>query len=232
MIMKNNCRSLFFLLPILALLFSCHPEYDATVEELDIAITQYDEEQDFSKLQTFYLADSIIYINDEESNSLINVSHSHEDDILSLVRQNFLDLGWTEVAGPTNGQIDADVSIVLSVLETDVNFYYDYWWDWWYWYPWDWWYPWYSESYWHPGYPIWPGYPTYPSYGYTVGTLFIDMLNMDAVIEPDPDDNSFKVPMPWKGSAIGILAGSDSYIQDRLTKEINQVFEQSPYLQK
>lgn len=64
---KNKYTSLILLLLVSSLLFSCHPEYDATVEELDIAITQYDEEQDLSQLQTFYLEDSIIYINDEES---------------------------------------------------------------------------------------------------------------------------------------------------------------------
>jgi len=212
--------------------FSCHPEYDATLEEMDIAITQYDEELDFSQLQTFYLEDSIIYIEDEESNSFVSVDRTHEDHIISLVRQNFLDKGWTEVTGPTNGQIDADVSIVLSVLETDIYFYYYYWWDWWYWYPWDWWYPWYDDYYWYPGYPIYPGYPSYPVEGYTVGTLFIDMLNMGDVEMPDENDTSFKVPMPWKGAVVGILAGSDSRLQERLSKEINQVFEQSPYLQK
>lgn len=229
---KNRFKFLGLLLFISGLLISCHPEYDATIEELDIAVTQYDEDQDFSQLQTFYLADSIIYINDEEANSLISVDHAQEDHILSLVRQNFLNMGWTEVSGPTEGHINADVSIMLSVLETDINFYYYYWWDWWYWYPWDWWYPWYTDSYWYPGYPVWPGYPSYPIQGYTVGTLFIDMLNMDDVEMPDEGDSSFKVPMPWKGSVIGILAGSDSHIQDRLTTEIDQVFEQSPYLQK
>lgn len=214
-----------------ALLFSCHPDYDATVEELDVAITQYDEEQDFSQLQTFYLEDSIVYINDEEAGSSVNVSHSQNDLIISLVRQNFLDMGWTEVTGPTDGQIDADVSIMLSVLETDVNNYYYYWWDWWYWYPWDWWFPWYDDP-WYPGYPVWPIFPTYPAQGYTVGTLFIDMLNMNEVEIPSDGDSSFKLPMPWQGAAMGILAGSDTFLQQRLTNEINQVFEQSPYLLK
>jgi hypothetical protein len=55
---------------------------------------------------------------------------------------------------------------------------------------------------------------------------------MNGVEIPEGDDSSFKVPMPWKGAAIGILAGSDTFLQQRLTNEINQVFEQSPYLQK
>ncbi|WP_163322611.1 DUF4136 domain-containing protein [Draconibacterium mangrovi] len=228
--MNRNYPIFALLLFASAVLFSCHPEYDATVEELDVAITQYDEEQDFSQLQTFYLEDSIIYIKDEESGSA-SVDHSQNDLIVSLVRQNFLDMGWTEVTGPIDGEIDADVSIMLSVLETDLSFYYYYWWDWWYWYPWDWWYPWYGDP-WYPGYPVWPSYPTYPSQGYTVGTLFIDMLDMNGVEMPEGDDSSFKVPMPWKGAAIGILAGSDTFLQQRLTNEINQVFKQSPYLQK
>ncbi|MCY1721939.1 DUF4136 domain-containing protein [Prolixibacteraceae bacterium Z1-6] len=226
--MRNFLKLMFFLLPVLLMIYSCHPEFSATIDELDLAITKYDEDQNFDELQTFYLPDTIIYITDDENSFAANVNHTHEEHILSEVRQNLLDLGWTEVQEPTNGEIDSDVSIMVSVLETDISFYYYYWWDYWYWYPWDWWFPGYPG---YPWYPIWPGYPTYPSGGYTVGTVIIDMVNMDEVAMPANDDTSIKLPIVWSGFVNGILAGSDQNLQSRLTKQISQVFEQSPYLQ-
>ncbi|MEN8117728.1 MAG: DUF4136 domain-containing protein [Bacteroidota bacterium] len=230
--MRKIFRLLVFLLPVSVMIISCYPEYDATVEELDLAITKYDKEQNFEELSTFFLYDTIVYITDDESILQVNVDHTQENHILSGVRQNLIDKGWTEVTDPSNGETNADVSIMISVLESDVTFYYYYWWDYWYWYPWDWWYPWYPSYPWYPGYPAFPGYPTYPSSGYTVGTVFIDMVNMNDVEIPESEDASFKLPIVWTGTVNGILAGSDASIGDRLTKQIGQVFEQSTYLHK
>lgn len=226
--MKRIMKLLVFLLPISVAILSCHSEYDATIEELDLAITKYDEEQDFGELQTFYMPDTIVYIGEEEETFNIDVDHTQEDHILSQVRQNLLDLGWTEVEKPVDGDIDADASILISVLETDITFYYYYWWDYWYWYPW---YP-YSTNYWW-GYPVWPGYPIYPSESITVGTVFIDMVNMNKIVAPtDPENPKFEIPIVWTGAINGILSGSKTNIQGRLTTEISQVFEQSTYLHK
>lgn len=226
--MKKISKLLVFLLPFSVAILSCHPEYDATVEELDLAITKYNEDQDFGKLQTFYLPDTIMYIGDDEETLGVNVDHSQEDHILAQVRQNLLNIGWTEVEKPADGEIDSDVSIMVSVLETDITFYYYYWWDYWYWYPW---YP-YSTNYWW-GYPIWPGYPIYPGGSITVGTVFIDMVNMDEIVLPtDPENPKFDIPIVWTGAINGILSGSKTNIESRLTTEISQVFDQSTYLHK
>jgi len=229
--MRNISKLLVILLPISLAIFSCHPEYDATIEELDLAITKFDEDQNFGVLQTFYLPDTIIYITDDENLLPLNVDHSQEDHILSQVRQNLLDLGWTESEKPADGEIDADASIMVSVLETDINFYYYYWWDYWDWYYWDWWYPGYPG---YPGYPIWPGYPIYPGGSITVGTVFIDMVNMDEIVMPvgTPEHPKFDIPIVWTGAVNGILAGSDANIESRLTNQIDQVFNQSTYLHK
>ena len=222
-----------FLLPFSVLIYSCYPEFDATVEELDLAITKYDEDQNFGALNSFFLYDTIIYINDKE-NPAPHTDHPQEDHILDQVRQNLINIGWTEVTD-TVGGVDADVSIMISALEVDVNFYYYGWWDYWYWYPWDWWYPWYPG---YPGYPWYPTYPIYPSYGYTVGTVMIDMVNMGDIvmpqIEPDPDPENpiFRVPIVWTGAVNGILSGSQENIESRLTTQIEQVFRQSDYLYK
>jgi len=212
------------LLMILMVIQSCNPEFKATVEELDLAITTYDDTQNFGELSTFYMEDTIIYITDDKV-EIQREDNATEQHILDQVRLNLLELGWQEVSDTTNEDVQSDVAIMISVLEADINFYYTYWWDWWYWYPWDWWYPVY------PGYPIYPVYPSYPTYGYTVGTLLIEMVNTDAVLPP-VEDIPIKLPVIWSGVVNGILAGSEEYLQGRLTKQIGQVFLQSDYLHK
>ena len=124
----------------LMVIYSCNPEFKATVEDLDLAITTYDDTQNFSQLSTFYMEDTIIYITDDKV-EIQREDKSTEQHILDQVRENLLELGWQEVSDTTNEDIQSDVAIMLSVLEADIYYYYTYWWDWWYWYPWDWWYP-------------------------------------------------------------------------------------------
>ena len=221
--MRKLFKLLMFVIPISVMFASCYPAFDATVEELDIAVTKYDSTQDFTQLSTFFLYDTIIYIGEDEDE---DVDHTQEAHILATVRGNLSGMGWTEVKDTTGG-VDADVSILISALATDVNNYYYYWWDYWYWYPWNYWYPWY------PGYPIYPVYPVYPSYSYTVGSVIIDMVNMDAADIPEnPQEPSGRLPIVWTGAVNGILSGSDGNIEARLTKQIDQVFTQSTYLTK
>lgn len=226
--MRKFFKFLVFLLPISAMIYSCYPEYDATIEELDLAITKYDEDQDFTQLNSYYLYDTIIYITDDEDADPPDLEEGHGPLIISEVRKNLLELGWREEVD-TIGGVQADVSILISVLKTDVNFYYYGWWDWWYWYPW---YPGYPG---YPGSPGYPGYPgSYPTYGYTVGTVLVDMANMNEIVAPTPgaENPKFEIPLVWTGAVNGILAGSDQNIGSRITKEIDQIFEQSTYLHK
>lgn len=227
--MRRILRLMVFLLPISVAIFACRPEYDATIEELDLAITKFDESQNFDELNTYYLYDTIIYVTDDEDATPPDINKGHGSHILAQVRGNLESLGWQE-NNDTIGGVQADASILISVLETDVNFYYYGWWDWWYWYPW---YPYaYTSSYWW-GYPIWPS-PIYPNYGYTVGTVLIDMVNVNKIKGPDLNDDNphIEIPVVWTGAVNGILSGSDKNIENRLTEEIEQVFKQSSYLHK
>ncbi len=233
--MRKTLNPITFLLLLLTALYSCHPEYDVSIEEQDLAITRFDENQNFDELNTYFLYDTIVYITDDEDADPPNWEDGQGPHILAQIRQNLDNLGWVENSD-TIGGIQADASILVSVLETDVYFYYHYWWDWWNWYPW---YPWYPyangepvSNYWW-GYPIWPG-PGYPSYGYTVGTVLIDMINLDKILAPNMDyeNPKLEIPVVWTGAVNGVLAGSEINIEGRLTTQINQVFKQSTYLHK
>ena len=174
--------------------------------------------------------DTIVYIGEEGD----DIDHSQEELILELVSENFSKMGWKEVTDTTGG-IKADVTIMISALETEIEQYYYYWWDYWYWYPW---YPWSVKSagtvnYYYPGYPMYPWYPGggYPSYSYTIGSVLIDMVDIKNIEFPeDQDSPSGRIPIIWTGGVNGVLSGGNS--ANRLTKQINQVFKQSPYLEK
>ena len=87
---------------------------------------------------------------------------------------------------------------------------------------------WYWGSSWWPGTnPFYPYYPWYPStvYSYRSGSLIIDMISTTT-----REDN--KVDVVWNGIADGLLQGSGVSILYRLEKQMNQCFEQSPYLMK
>jgi len=221
--MKKFLKQLIWLILVIAIVVSCFPEFDATTEEMDIAITRVEDNQDFTDYNTFFLYDTVMHITDDESE---DVEGKFDDQIISEVRQHFLDMGWTEIKDTTDTENSADVSIMLSALAVDIYFYYYYWWDWWYWYPWDWWFPGY------PGYPIFPGYPTYPAYGYSVGTVMIDMADMKELGRPRTNNEAPKLNILWTGAVNGLLVGSESSISQRLTKQLDQVFKQSPYLSK
>ena len=223
--MRRFFKQVMFLIPVLGMVASCTPEINLSTEEKDIAVTNYDENQDFSQLSKFYLYDTVIYVTDEKNPSPVE-GHEHDELIISNVRQNLLNLGWTEVTDTTNNA--ADVAILLTTLKVDVYYYYQYWDYYWGWYPWGWWYPGWGGGY-YPGYPNWG-----VAYGYSAGTVLVDMLNLngDVVISDDPDNPRIDLPLVWSGGVNGILSGSNENIADRLTRQLNQVFAQSPYLSK
>jgi len=220
--MKKIFKQAIWAIPIILLVASCFPEYDATIEEMDLAITRVSDDQDFTAYHTFYLYDTVMYVVEDEKD-LEDLDRTHDAQIISEVRQHLLDLGWTEITDTTDLKDEADVSIMLSALAVDIYYYYTYWWDYWYW--WDW-------YYWYPGWPIYPIYPSYPSYGYSVGTVMIDMLDLKNFETDQQDSETPKIDVIWSGAVNGILAGSDAAVSQRLTKQMDQVFTQSSYLQK
>ena len=75
---------------------------------------------------------------------------------------------------------------------------------------------------WGPGW----GYPCCYSGGassYTTGTMFIDLVG-----EPAVGDSIYRVP--WTAAMNGVLSGSTGSCT-RVTRAINQAFDQSAYLQ-
>jgi hypothetical protein len=200
----------FSLLALMLLLTQCYPEGPVYNEDLDLVYSNYDPGYDFSSRHTFAMPDKIMKIDNDliSGNGTNFVKDIYAQVMLDRIRQNMLSNGWSEVAlgaGP-------DVLIAPAAIEM-TTYYYDYWgyYDWWYggYYPGGGWY-----------YP----YPTVSSY--STGSLVITMVDPNEVTADD------RPMVAWTFIVNGLLQGSTSEFNARVSKGINQAFTQSPYLKK
>ncbi len=204
------------LLPVLVV--SCYPDDADYVDELDIAMTNYDEKADFSAIRTLAMPDSVVVIG--ENKDMNKVSHRFDAQILSLVKKNLSEYGYTFLSTDEikDGK-EPDGILTVSAFTSSYFIYGDAypWYDYWGWYPWgifDWYYP-----------GMRPAYIWYPVASYQTGSVSIEMLDPKKA-----DKETQRIPVIWSGVVNGILAGSDNYIEQRLEKNIGQCFVQSPYL--
>ena len=207
------------LFSILTLFFAsgCYPDKIDYVDEYDVAATVHDETVDFSSYTTFSVIDTIIHLTEDREDDP-NFTREHDQFIIDLFRENMINVGYTELESPDSLN-RPDLILLIEALSSDYYSYYYY--DYWSWYP--------GWGYWYPGYP-W--YPSYPWYGggyvstYSTGTLMVEMADLDKF---DPENST--LGFVWTGLADGLLVKSSS-TRARLETQINQMFIQSPYLQK
>lgn len=189
-------------------LYGCRPFDDVYSDDTDLVVTDYDKDTDFGTKKTYALSDSIIklftadFSNGDSVPDFVGPSASVP--IIAKVNANMVALGYTKVSDPKT----ADVTVLLSVMQsTQVYYYYDY-------YYWDWYYP----YYWYYPFPV-TSVSTVKS-----GTLMMQMLS-------NKDVNSDKrARIIWLGLVNGLLEGSTQEISNRVSKSIDQAFTQSPYL--
>jgi hypothetical protein len=200
--------------PVLAalgglLLWGCYPQGPDYIEELDVVITNYNPDYDFSAVTTYAMPDRIVEItgNLVEGEEPVFIPDRNAAVILGQIEENLNALGWTKIDDVTD-TLNIDVLVLPAAWETTtVYYYYDYWY---------WWYGGY--------YPYW-GYGYYPpvSYSsYTTGTLIW------TVIDPNELSGDGHPIRQWTAAVNGILTGSFS--DSRVTQAIDKAFKQSPYL--
>tara|TARA_R110002020_G_scaffold215346_3_gene422529 strand:+ start:17203 stop:17625 length:423 start_codon:yes stop_codon:yes gene_type:complete len=140
------------------------------------------------------------------------VSPAYKTAILASIRDNMRNAGYTEVDKSAN----PDLIILPTVFQTDqIYFYYD----WWYW---NWFYP-----GWGPGWGwYYPGYYPPQVSRIRTGTVMMQMTDPKNVSETN------QIPVSWTGVLNGLLEGDVSSINNRINTNIDQAFEQSPYIAK
>ena len=189
---------------------ACYPDrsVDSTTEFASVT-TLFDKEADFETVTRYALPDTVLYVPKLED----EVPAATQAAILSSIRTNLNQLGWTEVINPRT--TDVDVYVVATVT-SETSTYWVYWWDYWGWYP-----------YWPVGWTgasaswYYPGY-WYP-YSYTTGTVLIGMADAR---KPATDG---RIPLMWSAGVNGVLADQGTNVSIA-TAAIDQAFEQSPYL--
>ncbi len=197
--MKNK---ILLILPCLALLWGCYPGGADYVDQLDIVLSNYSQDNDFTKMKTYAMSDSIVKVTDDQLVTQF-IKQSNAATITARIRKNMADYGWTEV----DESQSPDVVILNAAMETTyISYYYSYWG--WYGYGGGWYYPYYP-----------PYYTTY-----TTGTLLVQMLDVKNL---GPEDQG---TMVWTGLINGLMSGSSASFSTRVTTSIDQLFAQSAYL--
>ncbi len=200
---------------VLVLLFSCSPDSGFnTVRDYDVVATFYDPEVDFTEFGTYAMPDTIVHFRDPADTASSDLSREYDDLVLDLVRTNLEALGYTEASDPIADPPDVYVVVWVTLSEWLANSSED-WQDMW---------DWYLPPSWGPD---WGTYYPYPvEMLYRAGSIFIDMFNKAEVEEPEEP----YIRIYWTGSINGIMVDTPGGAEDRLTDNINQAFEQSPYL--
>lgn len=198
-----------------ALGWSCQTEPDSEklIDELVVS-TNFDPEADFSSYTTYAIpTDTIGFISNNSSDTIIvSPGSSFPRAVLSAIRQNMDDRGYTRVARNENPDIGVNVMVIndFNMFQEIV-------------YPGGYGYPgsYYSGYY---GYGSYYYYPYVNTYAYNTGVLVIELVDLK---NRTPDN---KVKVVWDAylgdvySTVDRLAQTDDGIQ--------QAFVQSPYLGK
>lgn len=175
--------------------------------------TNYDNEVDFTKFETFYLPDSIMLVGQGMKHSYWTDESAQE--LVALVADNLVERGYTRVNEPA----DASLGVQLSYVEQTTQVtgfvggnWYGGWWD--------------------PGFwgPYWGGwyYPYPVSYTYNTGTFIMEML--DLTKPSDVGAKKAELPVIWQAYAAGMLSGNSKLNKALVKDAISQSFEQSNYI--
>jgi len=177
-----------------------------------LVYTDYDSKADFAGFDTYYVPDSILLIGQSDKQEYWNDANARQ--IVGTVVSRMNGDGFVRTYDKETADLGIQISYVSRVTYY-VGYDYPYWWS-------------YYPYYWTPGYwGDWLGwyYPYRVYYGYTAGSMLIEMVNLEAA-----DDGTRKLPIVWTSFIGGLLTASEQINQERTVAAVNQAFDQSPYL--
>jgi hypothetical protein len=193
-------KNVLYLIGIVFLMVSCYPGEIDSYDELDLVYTNYTESFDFAGAGTYAMPDKVVKITG-------NLSEGESPEFVKEPYQTqILSQIQSHMTDLGWTKVDdpsaADLALMPAVwTNTTVVYWYDYW-------------CWYYYYYCGWGY----SYPYYTSY--TTGTLVMTLVAAgDDYVDPSS---------VWSAAINGVVSGS--YEASRVTKGIDQAFEQSPYL--
>lgn len=202
--MKRKIFS-FAVMALVTVLFGCYPAGPEYVDELDVTYSNYDKNFDFKSLGTYSMPDKIVKITGDPTAPPEYVKDIYATPMLAQIDANMQGLGWTKVTANTT----EDIQLLPASWSSTTIIYGGYWGGYYCWY-----YPYYCGGGWY--------YPYTPVSSYTTGTLVM------TITDPKNESTDGSRRVAWTGAINGILSGTYNF--DRITKGINQIFTQSPYL--
>ena len=179
-----------------------------------LVYTAHDTATDFNTFDTYFIPDSILLIGSSDKAEYWKDADAME--IINTVVGRMDNAGYAR----TDDKETADVGLQLSYVRRVtyfVGYDYPYWW-------------WYYPYYWTPGYwGDWLGwhYPYQVQYGYTAGSMLMEMLDLKA-----DQQSGKKLPVVWDAFIGGLLTSSAEVNLERTLAAVEQAFDQSPYLKK
>lgn len=212
-----NVKPIRYIAFALAAVAFCSCQKDPSTSDLHrdyLVYTAHDPGTDFSAVETFFLPDSILIIGNNDKTEYWKDEEALA--IIDAVATGMDNAGYLR----TDDKALANVGLQLSYVRQEtyfVGYNNPYWW-------------WYYPYYWTPGYwGNWSGwhYPYSVYYGYTAGSLLMEMLDLEA-----EEANGRKLPVIWDSFIGGLLTSDTDLNLERTLDGINQAFAQSPYLTK
>jgi hypothetical protein len=191
---------------------ACYPGEPSNIGELDMVATVYDTAFNYQTNRTFFQLDTVIHLRDPDNPAdTVSISRQFDQQMIALVKTNMVNLGYDSVPS-TGPQPDVITSISITASRNYQAYTF---------------YPWWG----YPGYG-WPcclggpgwGYPTTVVSSYRVGTIFIDLIDVDQSIATD------SIQVIWNGAINGPFEGSEPVTMERIDRLFNQAFVQSEYL--
>ncbi len=180
-----------------------------------IVVTNHDASINFADYQTYYMSDDLTLIGDDPNDTI--VSSALGDPIVSAIKENMANRGFTLVNTPVGADLGINTAVVK--VTTEVTTYPpSYWWG----------YPGYGGCYYgycggyYPYYDYGYGYGY--SYSYSTGSLMIQMSDLKNV-----DNVNMKINVVWTNFNTGVLGTSSQNVQGGVNA-VNQAFKQSSYL--
>ena len=193
-------------------LVACEKEPDT--DKLDnhyLVYTDYDQDTNFGELMTYYVADSLLYINSG------NKKEYWQGSAAEAIRQEFID-NMDEHYLRVDNMADADIGLQLSYVASTYTFAgYTGGGPWWNGYPYDW-TPGDWGGYWGGWY-----YPDPIVYSYTTGSIIGEMVNLSV-------PNEKKLPVIWSTYISGILNAQGNLNMQKTETAIDQAFKQTTVL--
>ena len=201
------------LIVISAVMAACYPGGPTYIEDYDVVYTinvDNGVSSDPSKVN-FHLADTVMDLSEPGSSP---DPIGNQKQLLNTVRKNMLNYGYNEIKDTADIRDSADFVVLVTVVRSD-NYVYT-WWPGWggYWPGWGW-----GGCCWYP--------PTTTVSNYRTGSVLVQLVDV-ANVDPDLEI----IPVVWQGTIEGLFEGSNTNIENRTERGVNQMFKQSDYLNR